>query len=164
MTVLDRSAATLSVVNQATIGDLARTPLPTNLVAGDQLYFDLFGQFFNNSGSACNLVMTFGIGATTVANAAISQAASGQMRSWRCQIRIAVESPTAQRVWGEFSIGAGTAAGVWSGPAVIGNLLGKTVEMAEDLTAGKDVFLRCTLGAADANLRMDRLTYLLWKL
>jgi hypothetical protein len=156
------NTTTQSVVNTTTLTDLARVALPSDVEAGEVFTFDAWGTVTNNSGVSETPVFTFGIGATVFDGSPAAMTTQTNPRSFWLHVEIAIESPTAQRLTAML-IASTSSAGTttWGNLSAAGNMLAKTTNMAENLAAGKDIYLRIQFTAANANLRADRYGYVL---
>lgn len=157
------STSTVSVVNTTAVSDLMRVTLPTDLAVGDVVMLECIGTLVNSSGTAEIPNLTFGIGSTTFTGPLASIASQPTTRSWRMRASIYIASATIQRVWAEFAGSTSALDNVWGNAQNIANYLTKTIDMAENVPAGRDVFFQIKFSAANANLRADRFAYTLWK-
>jgi hypothetical protein len=124
----------------------------------------MYGTILNNSGSAETPAVSIGIGATTAVSSFPSAGLTSQTtpRGWRLQCRVTVQATNAERLYCEFGYGAQGTGSTW--PTVLANqVMARVVDVAEDLTAGKDLFVRIQFTVANANLRIDRASYILAK-
>jgi len=153
--VLGDGQADVQVVNSASIGDVFRFTLPTDLVAGDTVIAECYGNLLNNSGSSELPVYTTGIGSTTISGSPTSVTSNANNRAWLYRMVLTVVSPTVQRIHTTLTqTASGFGSSAWGTLGNTANHFMKTWDATEDLTVAKDIYLRVTFTVANANLSM----------
>lgn len=130
--------------------NLCSLAVPSTVVAGDILRFEIVGNLLNNTGGAVNYTFKMILGATTlISTGATGFSANAARRRWVIRGQVLVVATNDQRSDWMVVVGPQSAtlgAGSTSNFTAPGYGTG-----AEDLTAGKNIICSVTMGTSDAN-------------
>lgn len=145
--------ADVTVADSTTETSLGTLAIPRDVAAGDLLVARYFGNVLNNTGGNTTNQLKVKVGATTaISGNQGALATNANRRQWGIEVVLLVANPANDlRMKAEYFLGAGGAAlGTWANWQAEQTAYAQVT--AENLTAGKNLDVTITLGAAAVTL------------